>query len=397
MARFKASASPRRVAIGGLLALALAMGIGRFAFTPVLPFMVRDGLLDIAHGSWVAAANYVGYLVGAVLAARVRVAPRALAIGSIGLVAVTTAAMAWPGFVPWLLLRLLAGVASACVFVTTSDWCLGTLHRMRRDDLAPAVYSGVGLGIAAAGAYCLAAAVLHLPAGTTWVHLGLGAALLAVPVVRVLRGVDPVIAARSKHASAAAGIPSGCVGLVVCYGAMGFGYILPATFLPELARSVVEDPRVFGLAWPAFGSMAAASTLLAGPAMRRFGRLRVWAVCQAAMALGAALPSVRRDGMTVFVSAVLVGGTFMVITLAGVQEIRARVPFHPGAWVGYLTAAFAAGQVAGPVLSAALLAGHSHRALALGLQAAAAALALSAVWLWAQSFSQRTKELPNAG
>jgi MFS family permease len=267
---------------------------------------------------------------------------------------------------------------------------------MHREDLAPAVYSGVGLGIAAAGAYCLAAAVLHVSAAVAWLHLGLGAMLLAVPIVCVLRGLGSA-SATPAQAGVERGVPPGCVGLVVSYGAMGFGYILPATFLPELARSVVRDPRIFGLAWPVFGLMAAISTLLAGPAMRRFGRMRVWAVCQAAMALGAALPSVRLDGTTVFLSALLVGGTFMVITLAGVQEIRARVPWDPGAWVGYLTAAFAVGQIAGPVLSASLLAGHSRDALTLGLQAAAVALAVSAIWLWAQSSSEPAEELSNAG
>ena len=56
---------------------------------------------------------------------------------------------------------------------------------------------------------------------------------------------------------------------MVCYGILGFGYILPATFLPVLARAVVEDPRVFGLAWPVFGAAAALSTLLAGVVLRR--------------------------------------------------------------------------------------------------------------------------------
>jgi hypothetical protein len=86
-------------------------------------------------------------------------------------------------------------------------------------------------------------------------------------------------------------------------------------------------------------------------------------------------------------SAVLVGGTFMVITLAGVQEIRARVVWNPGVWVGHLTAAFALGQIAGPVMSAFLLsqAAIAAHALDMGLQAAALCLFASAAWLWRQA------------
>ena len=50
-----------------MAALAAAMGIGRFAFTPLLPMMLHDGVVDIATGSWLATANYAGYLAGALL------------------------------------------------------------------------------------------------------------------------------------------------------------------------------------------------------------------------------------------------------------------------------------------------------------------------------------------
>ena len=53
--------------LAGLLALAVAMGIGRFAFTPVLPMMQADLGLSLAQGSWLASANYLGYLLGALL------------------------------------------------------------------------------------------------------------------------------------------------------------------------------------------------------------------------------------------------------------------------------------------------------------------------------------------
>src|SRR6202011_5865592 len=52
----------------GFVALAVAMGIGRFAFTPVLPMMRQEGALSIAGAAWLASANYAGYLAGALLA-----------------------------------------------------------------------------------------------------------------------------------------------------------------------------------------------------------------------------------------------------------------------------------------------------------------------------------------
>ena len=109
-------------------------------------------------------------------------------------------------------------------------------------------------------------------------------------------------------------------GLVVCYGVLGFGYILPATFLPALAREVVDDPQLFGLAWPVFGVAAALSTIATA---RRFGhanRLRVWAVGHLLMAAGVILPSVWLAPVTIAIAALLVGSTFMVVTMIGMRR-----------------------------------------------------------------------------
>jgi len=387
-----AAPSPRLVAIAGVLALAAAMGIGRFAFTPLLPLMARAGQLDLAWGGWLAAANYAGYFAGALTAARLPLGARALALAALALTALSTAAMAVPSLPLWLFLRFLAGAASAWVFVATSVWCLGALARAGRSELGGAVYAGVGGGIALTGLYCVGAAGAELSPGALWVHLGVLAAVLSLPVAWVLSRLAPV-AANAKTAAAPIATDHGATGLIVCYGLMGFGYILPATFLPALARSVVDDPRLFGLAWPIFGATAALSTVFAGWWMRRTSRLRVWAASQLLMGVGVLLPSLHVDGATVALSALLVGGTFMIITLAGVQEMRARAaPDAAARLVGRITAAFALGQIAGPVASALLLhtPGLAAHGLALALQAGALGLLASGAWLWRRAVPART-------
>ncbi len=378
-------ADPPAWAIGaaGLLSLAVAMGIGRFAFTPLLPLMVQAGQIDVAGGSWLAAANYAGYLLGAVTVARMGWSPVRLAVVALLATALLTAAMAFEGPAGWWpLLRLLAGVASAWAFVATSVWCLTALARQGPSAWSSVFYAGVGAGIALAGLYCLFGAALGMAAGSLWLQLGGLALLLVGPVLWVLAQLAPLpVAARAGPASSV-GLPPGCRGLVLSYALFGFGYILPATFLPVMARSVVEDPLSFGLAWPAFGLTGAASAFVAAALLRRVSRLQVWALSHALMGIGVLLPSLWRNGWTIGLSALLVGGTFMVVTLAGVQEIRARAPGAATALVSRMTAAFAAGQIAGPVASALLLQLSPVHGLDLALQAGAAALLASAVWLW---------------
>src|SRR4051795_7263522 len=79
----------------GLVALAVAMGIGRFAFTPLMPLMMRDGTLSAAAGAEWAAANYGGYLVGALTASWFSSDPRRGLLLSLLGVALTTVAAAW--------------------------------------------------------------------------------------------------------------------------------------------------------------------------------------------------------------------------------------------------------------------------------------------------------------
>jgi len=383
--------------LGGLLSLAAAMGIGRFAFTPLLPLMARDGQLDLAWGGWLAAANYAGYLAGALTAARLPLRAPALACVALLATAACTAAMAWPSLPLWLALRFLAGAASAWVFVATSVWCLGALATAGRGAQAGWVYAGVGAGIALTGLYCLGVAAAGMPAAELWRQLGALALLLSLPVLWVLARLPaapaaPVAANASREAA-----DGETRGLILCYGVMGFGYILPATYLPALARGVVDDPRLFGLAWPLFGATAAVSTVLSAWLGRHASRLQVWTVGQALMGAGVLLPSVWLNGATIALSALLVGGTFMVITLAGVQEMRARAPLQAARRVGQVTAAFALGQIAGPVLSALLLQWPAlgERGLALALQAGATSLFASSAWLARRAFT-RSKETVHA-
>src|SRR3954464_7694279 len=107
--------------IAGLLSLAVAMGIGRFAFTPMLPLMLQAGQLDVTAGGWVAAGHHAGLLVGALTAARTGWPATRLAIVALVATAALTAAMAIPGPAAWwAVLRLVAGIASAWAFVGTS-------------------------------------------------------------------------------------------------------------------------------------------------------------------------------------------------------------------------------------------------------------------------------------
>jgi predicted MFS family arabinose efflux permease len=102
----------------------------------------------------------------------------------------------------------------------------------------------------------------------------------------------------------------------------GFGYILPATYLPAQARQLLDDPQIFGWAWPVFGMAAAASTLIVAGVLGKCNRLHVWATSHALMAVGVILPCIWLSMTSIVLAALFVGGNFMVITMLGMQEAR---------------------------------------------------------------------------
>lgn len=376
------------VCIAAMISLAVAMGVGRFAFTPLFPLMVRDGLLDGEAGALLAASNYLGYLIGALLAARIRMrASTLLAFGLISTVAVT-AAVGWVSTVPlWAFLRFVAGVMSAWTLVATSAWGLGWLASLGRPHLAGILFAGVGLGIAVAGLFCLVAAGPSVGSLEMWIQLAALAGVVTLLPLGVSRKLPiPNVATDTAAPRATPPTPheEKTGGLIVCYTLFGFGYILPATYLPALARQLVDDPQVFGLAWPLFGTAAALSTVLVAWRLKRVNRLSVWAASHLLMAIGVLLPAVWASLAGVSIAALLVGGTFMVITMTAMQEARARAEANATVVLGRMTAGFAFGQLMGPIVSAAVgrLTADFAVALDYALALSAAGLLASAIYLW---------------
>src|SRR5882672_1315617 len=249
-------------ALVGTAALAVAMGIGRFAFTPILPMMQEDFGLSVSEGGWLATANYAGYLVGALSAIRMRIRPTVAIRAGLLVIGLSTAAMGLEHrFVFWIALRAAAGVASA--------WALERLALLGRSDLSGTVYSGVGAGVMAAGGVCLVVTSLHAGSTDAWLSLGVIAIAVTAAIWRLVE-TSPSSDASPAPAAAPSGLRSAEFRrLVLCYGAYGFGYIIPATFLPVMAKQIVEDPLLFGWAWPVFGAAGAASTVFAAQ-LKRF-------------------------------------------------------------------------------------------------------------------------------
>ncbi len=380
---------PIATALSGLLALAIAMGIGRFAFTPLLPMMLHDGVVDLPGASWLATANYLGYWLGAMASAVQPAVWRRSGLAALhhtrvvrfGLVATVllTLGMALPPVALWPVWRFLAGVASALVFVFVSGWCLARLAALGAPALAGIIYVGPGLGIILSGLAATAIVAGGVSAATGWAVFALLAAALVALAWPQLRGnvPAPAVAAGGDSPPASSAIAT----FTLAYGLAGFGYIVTATFLPVIARQALPPGSVWlDLFWPLFGIGVAVGALLTVCLPMRLDRRHLLMACYAMQAIGIMLGVWLPTLAGFALGSLLLGLPFTAITLFAMQEARRLQPHHASALIGGLTAAYGLGQIAGPPMVAWLLQRSASPAagFTLALQIASAALLIGA-------------------
>ena len=324
-------------------ALAAAMGIGRFVYTPILPLMTAQAGLGPQAAGHLATANYAGYLAGAVAAALSPRISRSHRIFHVSMITVTLSLLCMPLTVAvpgWLTLRALAGAGSALAFVIAVNALLDSSPRHSGWG-----FGGVGIGIALS-----AALVLALPTGTDW-RVSWWAAGGLAGALTVLAWRLPSPSAPTPAAAQAGKAGRGQFGLLFAgYTLEGVGYIVAGTFL--VAAVAQHSPgRLGGAAWLVVGLAVIPSALLWDRLSARFSRPTLLTVALMLQAGGIAL-ACAGSAATALVGAVLFGGTFIGVSTLALAE--GRVLGVPAA-VALLTAGYSAGQIAGPLLVNPLL------------------------------------------
>ena len=384
--------SPLIIAIAGALSLSVAMGIGRFAFTPLMPMMLHDGLIDINGGSLLATVNYIGYLLGALICMALPALFRRFGIHALsnavmvrlGLAATVMLTIAMVLHLPWAwpALRLISGIVSAVVFVFMSGWCLKRLADMNALQLAGIIYTGPGIGITLSGAVAFGVSANGGSSGMAWIAFGVLAAIISAvvwPVFRpdaLTRSIGPSSAASIAHPVAQDRWTLEQMILALAYGLAGFGYIITATFLPVIAKEALGQSAWIELFWPIFGIGVAIGALLTRVIPLSIDRRALLIACYVIQAIGVVTALLLPSVAGFMIGSTLVGLPFTVITLYGMHEARRLRPVDATSFMALMTATYGTGQIAGPPLAAAILAHSASHAIGFSLSLTVASGAL---------------------
>ena len=347
----------------GAAALAAGMGVGRFAYTPILPLMHAQAGLSPQLGAELATANYIGYLVGAVAAIVAPALARSQSTLRLALLVLVATLALMPtthvGTV-WLVLRLLAGFMSALIFVITASAMLSGL-RAHAHHVTGWAFGGVGVGIALSGIL-----VLTLRTSGTWQEAWWSAAALTA-VLTVLawrletgRSADHPAADLPRRSDRPG---RRCFGwLLTSYTLEGVGYIIAGTFLVA-AIDQTAPGWVGSGAWVLVGLTAVPSSALLAWLSRTWSRPTLLCAALIVQAIGIGLPALIGGITPALISAILFGSTFL-----GVAAIALAIGAHlqvPRA-VAILTAGYSTGQILGPLAVTPFLHNGYHQALLIG-------------------------------
>jgi predicted MFS family arabinose efflux permease len=378
--------SPHLIAstVGGMMALATALGIGRFVYTPILPGMLEALLWTTTDAGLVASANFLGYLAGALITSRSFMIGRARTWLLTGLFisAASTAAMAVPSnLVAFVVLRLLGGMASAIVIVCASSLVLERLSSSGATALSGVHFAGVGFGISISAALVSLLAALGLDWRAQWIGSGVMATITGAIAAAMIPSANENASNPARREPV--GTPGRLFALIVAHGLFGFGYVITSTFLVNIVRHASEAAAIEPWVWALVGLAAIPSVSVWWWLGKHIGALKAYALgcLLEAVGVGASVEWTTMSG--IFIAAVLLGGTFMGITALGFIGAQKLAVDRPQRAMGQITSSFALGQMIGPTL-----AGYLHEQLGsfqLPTLLAAGALVLAALCaLWAE-------------
>lgn len=361
-----------KVLFAGVFSLILAMGIARFAYTPLLPLMHEQAGLGLAQAGWLAAINYTGYLCGALLASVISdvvVKDRLYRIGMVAAVVSTIMMGMTKNFDLWLISRFIAGLSTAAALMLGSGLILNWLIRHNHQSELGIHFSGIGLGIV----LCSAAVMLMNPSlswNEQWFVFSTIGVVLLIPALNWLPPPDSAIITKSgKIMLDCPPSPAFLKVFMAAYFCAGFGYVVTATFIVAIVNLLPGLKGKGNMAFLVIGLAAAPSCIVWDLIARRIGELRALVIASFLQIIGILLPVIGGGLLSTMAGAFLFGGTCMgsvslVLTMAG-----RYYPTKPAKMMGKMTIAYGIAQIIGPATTALIAANFGSYAVGLYIAA----------------------------
>ncbi|BBI35583.1 YbfB/YjiJ family MFS transporter [Cohnella abietis] len=394
--KVKGKATSTKILIGGFVMLTIAMGIGRFSYTSILPFMQSQINLSITEAGYLAGINNLGYLAAAFCAGFINFGARrsshlrihlVLCILTTGLMGVTSS-FSW-----WMILRFISGFSSGFIFVLASSLVLDALLTDNREKWIGIFYGGVGFGIALSG--------LLIPLFSLHSWRGAWIGLLVVSIILVAIIWRYIQEPKKQHITVNGSDKASSIKetklflyLLIVYGLEGLGYVVSATFLVSYVKQVPKMEFFSDYSWIIVGVAAVPSTLFWSWCMGKMGYVKPLIFALILQAIGVILPVLLPNIFGVALGSILFGGTFMGISMLAITAARSLKPTSGSQAIALMTGFFGTGQILGPVGAGFVLDATNSYSISLAL--ATLVLVIAVIIMIVGSVMSNRKSLKNA-
>ncbi|QYG32731.1 YbfB/YjiJ family MFS transporter [Mammaliicoccus sciuri] len=370
-----------------MLSLFIVMAIGRFSYTPILPFMQKATHLTNQNAGLLATVNYLGYLIGAMIPTFLIIKSKVIDLKIYLLINIISVLLmgVTQGFLVWNILRFIAGITSGTVFVLASNVVLESLNKGGKSHLSGFLYSGVGIGIFTSSIFIQFYTDYNTWA-STWIILGIASLILGFIVICFMKEIkEPINIEQKKiHINDQNNVLYTkwfMVCFSIAYLLEGAGYIVTGTFLVAIVESIPDLKEYAALSWMFVGMAAIPSCVLWSILGNKIGFIKAIYLAFILQIIGVILPVFSHNIISLIISSCLFGGTFLGLTTLFMSRGQLMSAVSGKNLVALLTFIYSLGQVAAPYFAGILIGSSNNYNGALIFASSLLILALVAMFM----------------
>lgn len=346
------------VILAGIISLIVGVGVARFAFTSLLPFMLED-FMSISFAGVLASINYVGYLSGSIFAIFIKDMYSKVKYFRLGMVlcVVTTVILGTTtNELLWTVSRIIAGFGSAMALVVGSALVMSKLKLESKTKAMGIHFSGIGIAIVTTDLLARGVVMLNNSWQFAWIVLTLFGAVICCFSMYVLSIEKPKEKpAKGLRLDKSLFTPFVLL-LIAAYFTEGIGFVVQATFMPDIINSLDGLQGYGSLTWTVVGLAGIPSCIIWMRMAHNYGSINIIILAMFLQVIGILIPTLTNNLYLNLLSAVFYGGTFVGLVALFMNLGGALAKNSPVILMGALTTAYGIGQVSAPLYSVSLIA-----------------------------------------
>ena len=341
------------ILIAGIIAVIIGLGVTRFVFTSLLPPMLDD-FLSVSFAGILASLNYVGYLAGSIFSMFIKDINQKVILFRIGIVLciITTAILGLTqNETIWLIARIVAGFAAAMAFVVGSAIVMTKLTFENKTKAMGIHFSGIGFSVLVTDLVSRAVLSSGGDWKDSWIVLSIFAIIASIYSVYILSFDKEVKTNVVKHKFDKSLFSPFAILIIIAYFTVGIGFVVQATFLPDIINTLEGLEGYGNLTWTLVGVAGIPSCIIWMNLAHKYGSVNIIIITMFLLMLGILIPTFTSNIYMNLLSGILYGGTFvglvgLFMNLGGKLAVK-----NPVVLMGAVTTSYGIGQVVAPLYS----------------------------------------------